>query len=196
MDEYATDQGRFSMHSCNLVNPYVELSTGSLGHGLLVACSMAVALRLKQNYINRVYTIMGDGEQSEGSIWEAVANAKHSRLGNLIAIVDYNGLEADGAIAELTSFDNLAEKYNAFGWNVVEIDGHDITEIKDAFDKLTAPDSDTPTVIIAHTIKGKGVSFMENQVRWHAGKITNAQLEDAIYVLEQQFLRKWIIDNE
>ncbi|MBQ8200059.1 MAG: transketolase [Lachnospiraceae bacterium] len=187
INEYATDHGRFSMHSCNLVNPYVEISTGSLGHGMPVACGMAAALRMKGNVTSRVYTVMGDGEQAEGSIWEAVANAKRYKLGNLVAIVDCNGLEADGKIDEITGLGNIADKYRAFGWNVVEIDGNNIAEIKKTFDELPASDSEIPTAIIAHTIKGKGVSFMENEKRWHAGKISDEQLKECINTLEKAF---------
>lgn len=189
--EYATDQGRFSMHSCNLVNPFVEVSTGSLGHGLPIACGMAAALRLKGNTTSRVYTVMGDGEQSEGSIWEAVANAKRYQLGNLVAIVDYNGLEADGFLDEITGLGNIAEKYRTFGWNVKEFDGNDITVIKQNFDSLPPADSMIPTVFVCHTVKGKGVSFMENQMRWHAGKINDEQLEECIFHLDKAFERRW-----
>lgn len=194
--EYATDQGRFSMHSCNLVNPYVEVSTGSLGHGMPIACGMAAGLRLKNNHTSRVYTIMGDGEQSEGSIWEAAMNAAHYRLGNLIAIVDHNRLEADGTLDEITGLGNIADKYRAFGWNVVEIDGNDMMQIKECFDQLPAPDSEKPTAIIAHTVKGKGVPFMEDQVRWHAGKISDEQLSESIQNLTQNFERKWGVQND
>jgi transketolase len=191
INEYAKDQGRFSMHSCNLVNPFVEVSTGSLGHGMPIACGMAAGLRLKKNNVSRVYTIMGDGEQSEGSIWEAAANAVHYKLGNLVAIVDFNGLEADGTIDEVTGLGNIADKYRAFGWNVLEINGNDVGEIIDCFNNLPAVTSEIPTVIIAHTIKGKGVSFMENQVRWHAGKITDEQLSQSIGQLQAEYERRW-----
>jgi len=191
INEYATDQGRFSMHSCNLVNPYVEVSTGSLGHGMPVACGIAAALRLKGNVTSRVYTVMGDGEQSEGSIWEAAANAAHYKLGNLIGIVDFNGLEADGTIDEITGLGNIAEKYRVFGWNVVEINGNDIEEIVTCFDNLPNASSNEPTAIIAHTIKGKGVSFMENRARWHAGKITNEQLTESTKNLIQEYESRW-----
>lgn len=188
--EYATDYGRFSMHSCNLVNPYVEISTGSLGHGMPIACGIAAGLRLKGNYTNRVYTIMGDGEQSEGSIWEAAMNAAHYKLGNLIAIVDHNRLEADGTIEEITGLGDIAEKYKAFGWNVVAINGNNISEIKECFDNLQPPTSDKPTVIIAHTTKGYGVDFMENEACWHAGKITDEQLSKSINWLMEQYERR------
>lgn len=190
-NEYAQDGGRFSMHSCSLINPFVEVSTGSLGHGFPIACGMAAGLRLKGNKTSRVYTIMGDGEQSEGSVWEAAMNAVHYKLGNLIAIVDCNGLEADGAIAEITALGDVAEKYKAFGWNVFELDGNDIEQIKKAFDDLPPADSEKPTVLICHTVKGKGIPFMENQVRWHAGKITQEQYDETIGLLDRQFCNRW-----
>lgn len=189
--EYATDTGRFSMHSCNLINPYVDVSTGSLGHGMPVACGMAAALRMKGNHSNRVYTVMGDGEQSEGSIWEAAMNAAHYRLGNLVAILDFNGLEADGTIEDVTGLGNIADKYLAAGWRVVELNGNDIEQIITVFDELPAVDSEVPTILVCHTVKGKGVDFMENSVRWHAGKITAQQLETAITALQKAFDEKW-----
>lgn len=189
INEYATDSGRFSMHSCNLVNPFVEVSTGSLGHGFPVACGMAAALRLKGNTTSRVYVVMGDGEQSEGSVWEAAMNAVHQKLGNLVAIVDFNGLEADGTIDEVTSLGDIADKYKSFGWNVQEFDGNDIGQIKEHFDNLPDAASYVPTVFICHTVKGKGVSFMENQVRWHAGKINEDQYNEAITELQTKVKR-------
>ncbi|MDO4921598.1 MAG: transketolase [Phascolarctobacterium sp.] len=189
--EYATDGGRFSMHSCNLVNPYVEVSTGSLGHGMPIACGIAAALKLKGNDISRVYTIMGDGEQSEGSIWEAAMNAVHYKLGNLVAIIDFNKLEADGNIFDITGIGNIAEKYNALGWFVKEINGNDVEEIVNALDNLPSPSTYMPIVLVCHTIKGKGVGFMENQAKWHAGKITFEQYELAIKSLDAQFYEKW-----
>ncbi len=191
LNEYAKDQGRFSMHSCNLVNPYVEASTGSLGHGMPIACGIAAALRLKGNYTSRVYTIMGDGEQAEGSIWEAAANAAHYQLGNLVAIVDNNGFEADGSVEEITGLGDIAAKYRVLGWHVFEIDGNSVEQIKACFDQLPKPDSLTPVCIVAHTVKGKGVPLMENQNRWHAGKITAAQLEDSICCVKQEYERRW-----
>lgn len=184
LEEYAADEGRFSMHSCALNNPYVEVSTGSLGHGFPIACGIAAALKIKRNFESRVYVVMGDGEQSEGSIWEAAMNAVRYELGNLVAIIDNNGLEADGAINEITSLGNIGEKYKAFGWNVREFDGHDIGKIKEEFDNLPEPDSRKPTVFICHTVKGKGVPFMENQNSWHAGKISKQQYEECIEILK------------
>lgn len=189
--EYATDGGRFSMHSCNLVNPYVEVSTGSLGHGMPIACGIAAGLKLKGNEKSRVYVVMGDGEQEEGSIWEAAMNAVRYGLGNLIAIVDNNGLSADGEISTLTGLGNIADKYRAFGWNVKEFDGNDISLLKQNFDNLPRADSAIPTVFICKTTKGKGVSFMENQARWHAGKLSKEQYYIAVNELEDSFCTKW-----
>lgn len=182
--EYATDQGRFSMHSCSLVNPYVEVSTGSLGHGFPISCGIAMALRKKGNSQSRVYVVMGDGEQSEGSIWEAAMNAAHYKLGNLLAIIDCNGLQADGRVDDLTGLQSIAEKYRAFGWNVFEFNGNDIGEIVSHFDCLPSPDKDVPIVFICHTIKGKGISFMENNPRWHAGKISSEEYAQCLIELK------------
>lgn len=194
--EYASDSGRFSMHSCALVNPFVEVSTGSLGHGLPVSCGIASALKLKNNVSSRVYTVMGDGEQSEGSIWEAVVNAVKYKLGNLVAIIDNNGLEADGELNEITGLGDLTKKYQAFGWNVIEIDGNNIEQIVKAFDNLPNPESSIPTCIVAHTVKGKGVDFMENQVKWHTGKISDEQLVNSIKKLQADYCQKWMKDSE
>ncbi len=191
IQEYATDQGRFSMHSCNLVNPFVEVSTGSLGHGMPIACGIAAGLRLKGNNISRVYTVMGDGEQSEGSIWEAAINAVNCKLGNLVAIVDANGFEADGPICEITGLGCIADKYRAFGWNVIEIDGNCVEEIVKSFRDLPEPVSTVPTCIIAHTVKGKGVDFMEGKPEWHAGKISDDQLDECIRSLKAAFEQRW-----
>lgn len=179
-EEYASDGGRFSMHSCKLVNPYVEVSTGSLGHGLSIASGIAEGMRRKGNQTSRVYVVMGDGEQCEGSVWEAAMNAAHYRLGNLVALVDCNGFASDGSIEELTGLNDVAQKYRAFGWNVSEINGHDIGDIKRFFDSLPQAASDVPTVAVCRTVKGHGVSFMENNVGWHSGKLDGEQYKRAL----------------
>jgi transketolase len=189
--EYAHDNGRFAMHSCNLINPHVEVSTGSLGHGLPVAAGLAEGLKLKHNTTSRVYVVMGDGEQSEGSIWEAVLNAAHYHLGNLIGIIDCNKLGFDGTIDEITALGDIADKYRAFGWNVTEVDGHDIRALMDAFDHLPPTDFDKPTVLICHTVKGHGVSFMENNIKWHAGRLSDEKRDEAIKQLEDAFAERW-----
>ena len=189
--EYAHDNGRFAMHSCNLINPHVEVSTGSLGHGLPIAAGLAEGLKLKHNKSSRVYVVMGDGEQSEGSIWEAVLNAAHYHLGNLIGIIDCNKLGFDGTIDEITALGDIADKYRAFGWNVTEVDGHDIRALMDAFDHLPPADFDKPTVLICHTVKGHGVSFMENNIKWHAGRLSDEKRDEAIKQLEDAFAERW-----
>ncbi|MCR5302434.1 MAG: transketolase [Lachnospiraceae bacterium] len=191
IDEYAQDGGRFSMHSCSLVNPYVDVSTGSLGHGFPIACGIAEGLRLKGNDKSRVYVVMGDGEQSEGSVWEAVANASHLKLGNLVAFIDNNDLSADGRIDELTAMTDLAGKYAAFGWKVYECNGNEMSELKDIVDNLPDASSDKPVAVVAHTVKGCGVSFMENEAKWHAGKVTEEQLKTAVDDLQGRYDRKW-----
>lgn len=185
--EYATDTGRFSMHSCNLINPFVEVSTGSLGHGMPVACGIAKALQLKNNIYNRVYVLTGDGEHCEGSMWEAVANAYHEKLGNLVVIVDNNGLSADGSLDKLTGIGSIADKYKSYGWIVFEIDGNSMKDIVACLSSLPNPVSSVPIAIVGHTIKGKGVSFMENQGKWHSGKITQEECDMAINELRNCF---------
>ena len=189
--EYAGDNGRFAMHSCNLINPHVEVSTGSLGHGLPVAAGVAQGLKLKGNTTSRVYVVMGDGEQSEGSMWEAILNSVHYKLGNLVGIVDCNKLGFDGTIQEITALGNIADKYRVFVWNVVEVAGHDIAAMVEAFDLLPPADFDKPTVLICHTVKGHGVDFMENQVKWHAGRLSPENHDEAIRQLEAAYQEKW-----
>lgn len=149
----------------------IEMSSGSLGQGLGIALGDALAMKL-DGIDSRVYCIMGDGEQQEGSIWEAVMAAGHLKADNLIGIVDKNRLQIDGNVADVMNVDPLADKYRAFNWNVIEIDGHDHQQIHDAMDQARKH-TGSPTVIIANTVKGKGVSFMENVAGWH-GKATGS----------------------
>jgi transketolase len=145
----------------------VEQNTGALGHGLPIAVGNAIAAKLdKRSY--KVYTLMGDGELPEGSNWEAALTAAHYKLDNLCAIVDKNTLQITAPTAEVCNTDPLDEKWKAFGWAVKEVDGHDVEALKAAFDSLPF-EPGKPSVIIAHTVKGKGVSFMENNLKWHHG---------------------------
>ena len=155
---------------CNLLEG-VEVSTGSLGQGLSISAGLAAGLRL-EGIDACVFTVMGDGECQEGQVWEAAQFAAHQSLGKLIAIVDANGLQIDGKVEDVCSSGTLAEKFSAFGWEVYEADGHNVTELIELFSKLKESSSDKPKAVIAHTIKGKGVSFMENQAGWH-GKAPN-----------------------
>lgn len=145
--------------------PGVELSTGSLGHGLGVGVGMAKAAKMDNNSW-RVFVMMSDGECDEGSNWEAILFAAHHKLDNLIAIVDYNKIQSLATVEETISLEPFADKWRAFKWNVVEVDGHNHKDLEKVFFELPAS-SDKPSVVIAHTIKGKGVSFMENTVLWH-----------------------------
>lgn len=189
--EYCTDNGRFAMHSCNLLNPYVDVSTGSLGHGLPVATGIAQGLRMKGNLESRVFVVMGDGELNEGSMWEAIMTAHQYKLGNLVGFVDCNKLSFDGATKEIMDMGNIADKFRLFGWNAIEVDGHDINALLDTIDELPAPSSKVPTVVVAHTVKGKGVDFMENSPAWHAGKINEEKRLNAEQQLRKAFEKKW-----
>ena len=159
--------------------PGVEVSTGSLGQGLSIACGMACGMKLAGND-NVVFTLLGDGECQEGQVWEAAMFAAHRNLDNLVAIIDRNGLQIDGKTSDVCDPGDLASKFTAFGWDAHEIDGHDVAALRDAFAKVKSERDGKPHVFIAHTIKGKGVSFMEDQAGWH-GKAPNAEeLEQAL----------------
>jgi transketolase len=147
--------------------PGVNISTGSLGQGLSVACGMAVAARqAKGAPLFRVYVAMGDGEMEEGQVWEGAMSAAHYGLGNLCALVDANGLQIDGPVCQVMNVEPIADKWRAFNWNVICIDGHNYAQILDALDQAKKVTT-RPTVIVAKTTKGKGISFTENQVCWH-----------------------------
>ena len=162
--------------------PGVEANTGSLGQGLSICNGMALAMRL-DGKDNKVYCILGDGEIAEGQVWEAAMAASNYKLDNLVAIVDRNRLQATGAIVDRFNTNPLKEKWEAFGWNVVEVDGHDIQQLVDALDGADQVKG-KPTVIIAETIKGKGVSFAENVVGFHNGAMTKEQYTQACAELD------------
>lgn len=158
--------------------PGIEISTGSLGQGLSVANGIALGLRL--NGINsRVYCLLGDGEIQEGQVWEAAMTAAHYHLDNLCAIIDNNGLQIDGPVKEVMRIDPLPQKWGAFGWHIIEIDGHNMEEIVNAMDEAETIKG-KPAVIIAHTTKGKGVSFFEGRVEYHGIAPTKEELERAL----------------
>ncbi len=152
-------------HLSHLGVPGVEFSTGSLGHGLPVAVGMALAAK-RDRKNHRVFALLSDGECDEGSNWEAILFAAHHNLSNLVAIIDYNKIQSLAPVAETLRLEPLAAKFNSFGWRVVEVDGHNHDQLVSAF-SVQPEKSDQPTAVIAHTTKGKGVSFMENTVLWH-----------------------------
>ena len=162
--------------------PGVDMSTGSLGQGISCAVGMAITNKVDQNS-HRIYVLLGDGECEEGQVWEAAMAAAHYKLDNLCAILDYNHLQIDGNINDVISPEPFKSKFEAFGWYVLECDGHDYDAIDSCLFK--AKDlKDKPTIIIAHTVKGKGVSFMENNYAWHGSAPSKEQYEQAIKELE------------
>ena len=179
LERYGKLDSPYGMHVCKVYLPGAECSTGSLGHGLAVADGMAFSARQKKQ-AHRVFCMMGDGETCEGSVWEAANTAGSYGLGNLVGIVDKNKQLMTSFANESMSFEHYPERWEAFGWNAVEIDGHDMNQIVDALDNLPAVNSDKPTVIIANTVKGKGVSFMEGVIGWHAGALSTEDMEKAM----------------
>lgn len=176
---------RLQGHPDSKLLPGVEVSTGSLGQGLSVAAGLAAGLRLKGGD-QKVYTVLGDGECEEGQVWEAANFAAAEALGNLVAIVDSNGLQIDGQLCDVCSAGELDEKFAAFGWEVHHVDGHDIDALIALFASLPCNSTGKPQAIIAKTVKGKGVSFMENQAGWH-GKAPDAeQTKQALAELESE----------
>lgn len=167
-------QGHPSMKSL----PGIDMSTGSLGQGISAAVGMALAGKIdKKDY--RVYSILGDGELEEGEVWEAAMSAAHYKLDNLTAFVDFNGLQIDGDITKVMNPSPIDKKFEAFGWNVLTIDGHNYEEIIDAIEKAKNYKG-KPTMIVCKTVKGKGVSFMENEAAWHGNAPSKEQCEQAL----------------
>ena len=167
-------QGHGNMHYV----PGIEMSTGSLGQGFSASVGMALADKLDGNGA-RVYTMLGDGELQEGIVWEAAMSAAHYGLSNLTAIVDWNGLQIDGRNDDVMTVRPVKEKFEAFGWDAVEIDGHDFDEIFAALDHARE-ETEKPTCIVAHTVKGKGVSFMEDQAGWHGKAPSEEEAKQAV----------------
>ena len=163
--------------------PGVDMSSGSLGLGISAACGMALSAKAYGNDY-RVYTVVGDGESEEGQVWEAAMFAAHYKLDNLCAVVDWNGLQIDGPVAEVMNPTPHDEKFRAFGWHVISIDGHSFSEIEAAFEEAKTVKG-KPTVIIAKTIKGKGVSYMENKCEWHGQAPKEEQYNIAVADLEK-----------
>ncbi|MEW6419507.1 MAG: transketolase [Nitrospirota bacterium] len=165
-------------HPCSKTLPGVEISTGSLGQGLSIANGIAMGLKL-DGLSSRVYCLLGDGEIQEGQVWEAAMTAAHYRLDNLCAIIDNNGLQIDGQCSDVMSIEPIVNKWEAFGWRVIDINGHDMKAILDAFDEAERVKL-KPTMIVARTVKGKGVSFFEGKVQYHGIAPTREELERAL----------------
>lgn len=183
LDTYSQYGSKYIGHPNNKING-IEVNSGSLGHGLSVAVGMALAGKMdKKDY--RVYTVIGDGELAEGSVWEGVMAGGHYKLDNLTAIVDRNRLQISGTTEQVMSQDSQEERWSVFGWNVISIPGNDIEAVDYAIE-LAKRVKGKPTVIIANTTKGCGISFMENQVGWHHRVPTNEELEKAIQELDER----------
>jgi transketolase len=178
LDTYMQPLSRLNGHPNRNYLPGVETNTGPLGHGMPVAVGMAIAGQMDEAAY-RVFVVTGDGEQQEGSNWEAGMTAGHRRLANLTLIIDRNRLQQGATVEETNTLEPLADKWRAFGWEVVEVDGHDVDQL---YRVLGAPigDRQKPLCVIAHTIKGRGISFMENEVKWHHGIPNAEQFETAV----------------
>jgi transketolase len=181
LDSYTEAGSTLLAHASHHV-PGVELSTGSLGHGLPVGCGFALAAK-RERGSQRTYVLLSDGELDEGSTWEAVLFAAHHELDNLVAIVDYNKIQSLGRVEEVLTLEPLADKWRAFGWQVIELDGHDHARILAAFQSASASRG-RPVVLLAHTVKGKGVRYMEDQLAWHYRSPTAEQLEQGLRELD------------
>jgi len=165
LENFTENGSHFTSH-VNHHLPGVELSTGSLGHALGVSCGSAIASK-RSGRSNTVFTIVSDGELDEGANWEAILFAAHHRLDNLICIVDYNKIQSFGSVSEVTNLEPLVDKFRAFNWSADVIDGHSVFSIYETLERLKAEHLGQPKCVIAHTVKGKGVSFMENKLEWH-----------------------------
>ncbi len=181
---FKNDGSAFHTHPKMDVSKGIEFSTGSLGHGLSLGVGTAIALKKRNNTSSRVFVMLGDGECDEGAVWEAAMSAAHFKLDNLIVIIDQNQLQLDGRIVDIMNQGSLADKWKSFGWKIYEMDGHNVADIQktmtDGLKNLTSP-----TVFMSHTIKGKGISFIENQYNWHIGVLTQEQYEQAKKELEE-----------
>lgn len=181
--EFRTVNGILQGHPC-IHTPGVDMPGGSLGMGLSSACGIALGARIT-NKKYRVYVLVGDGESNEGQIWEAAMAAAHHKLDNLVMLLDKNGMQNDGFTNEVMQNDNLCEKFSAFGWNVSSIDGHNVEQIINALDNVEMIKG-KPSVIICNTVKAKGVSFMENDIRFHGGCPTKEEYKIALTELESK----------
>jgi transketolase len=174
-NSFQTNDSDLIAHPVMNLDLGIESSNGSLGQGLSMAVGIALAARKRQQS-HKTYVLLGDGECNEGSVWEAVMSAAQLRLDNLTIAIDYNKLQSDGDSRDIIDYEDLAARFRTFGWDVHEIDGHDVPQLVAAFE---APPTGAPRALVAHTIKGKGISFMENNNEWHHNRLTKASYERA-----------------
>lgn len=183
LDSFYKDGGKLHGHATHRGIPGIEVSTGSLGHGLSIACGMAMVGKRSQPRF-KVVALLSDGECDEGSTWEAAMLAGHHALGNLTAIIDYNKIQSLGHVKEVLDLEPFEGKWQSFGWNVKQIDGHGVMQIEAALTAVVGGD-DKPRCIIAHTVKGKGVSFMEDNLLWHYRSPQGEEFAQALAELEK-----------
>jgi transketolase len=175
---YKKNESHLISHPVMNMRLGMESSNGSLGHGLSMGVGIAISLKKKKNFDSKVFVVLGDGECNEGSVWEAMMSGAHFQLNNLIAIVDYNKLQSDGNSETIMNIGDLERKWDSFGWEVISVGGHDLEAL---INELSCNvNSLKPKVIIAHTVKGKGVSFMENNNAWHHNRLTQTTFEQAL----------------
>lgn len=182
LDDFAQLGNPFADHPNMNQNPGVDFSSGSLGHGLAIAAGMAEAIRLRGGD-SRIVAVLGDGELNEGQVWEAAAYAAARRLANLLVVVDQNGVQVDGRTDEILDFGDVEAKWHAFGWAVASVDGHDVRALRAAlaaFDARRSSGDDRPSVVVARTVAGKGISFIEGMAEWHVGYLAGADFERAL----------------
>ena len=181
---YKTQYSELISHPIKNYNYGIESSNGSLGHGL--SYGLGIAHGLKINNINsHVYVLIGDGECNEGSIWEAAMSGSSLGIDNLTLIIDYNKYQSDGATSEIINQSDLSKRWDSFGWKVIEIDGHNLDDINQAFNQITT--KKIPKLILANTVKGKGINFMENNNQWHHGRLTENIFHQALEALENEY---------
>ena len=182
LEGFYQNGSRLSGHITDKGVPGVEVSTGALGHGLSIGCGMALSAK-RDGLDYRVFTLVSDGECDEGSLWEAALFAPHHKLDNLVAIVDYNKIQSLGSVQDVLNLDPLGAKWRSFGWAVQEVDGHDLDQVISALTRLPI-ETGRPSCIVAHTVKGKGVSFMENELLWHYRSPNEEELQRALAEVE------------
>jgi transketolase len=182
LSEFYQDGAPLAGHATHKGVPGVEVSTGSLGHGLPIACGLALAAK-KDAAPYRVFVLLSDGECDEGSVWEAALFAAHHALDNLVAIVDYNKIQSLGSVREILGLEPFAEKWKSFGWSVTEINGHDLSQIGAALDRVPR-EPGRPACVVAHTVKGRGIGFMENNLLWHYRAPDAAERDQALAELD------------
>jgi len=173
---YKSNNTYVALHPAQDIAKGLEFSAGSLGHGLSLGIGTALALKRKNNTKSRIFAILGDGECDEGSVWEAAACASHYELNRIVAIIDCNALQNDGFTKDILRLDDISDKWRSFGWDSITVNGHDIKALYEAFSLI----SDKPRAIVAKTVKGKGVSFIENNFRWHYARLSKVQYEQAM----------------